>query len=562
MRVIATGISDYKEIIEKNYCYVDKTLLIEELLSTGDKVTLLCRPRRFGKTLNLSMLHYFFEKTPHSHAYLFTDKLIWRNERMRAQQGNYPVIFLTFKDVKEQDFQGAYKSIVNLIIDEFKRHEITLSRILDPDEHVKYRKIIEGSADRIDYSASLLFLSRLLNKAYAHNVMVLIDEYDAPIHAAYTHGYYQEMVDFIRILLSKVLKDNSYLERGVLTGILRTAKEGIFSGLNNLTVCTLLNDEYADKFGFTESEVSALVHEQNIPVPTQEITSWYNGYHAGRSTLIYNPWSILMCAKNHGALKPYWANTSGNEVVKDLITKASSTIKNELLALLQHELVEKPLEEAFTFSDINWRTDTVWSLLFFSGYITYSSRTLTSRGKLVCSLRLPNREIEELYKNFIEDIFAQSFTHSHHINEFFTALMHGDCALVQQLLQEFVLNATSFHDIDSAEPERSYHLFVLGMLVTLEGTYHVRSNRESGYGRYDIMLIPRDTNKPGVIIEFKRAMQQTLEQAADAALEQIHEKQYAQELRAMGIETICSYGIAFQGREVLVKGQCVATGAN
>lgn len=553
MKPLPIGISDYKEIIETDCYYVDKTVLIQEILSFKDKVTLLCRPRRFGKTLNLSMLKYFFEQSPVSRVHLFQDKLVWAHESARAHQGKYPVIFISFKDVKSITFQEAYENITLLIGKEFARHHSVIAPLLKEHQEKRVASIIEGTASVTVYQESLLLLSELLFQAQNKQVVLLLDEYDTPIHAAYTNGYYNQMVAFIKTIFGKVLKDNVYLERGVLTGILRTAKEGIFSDLNNLTVCTLLSNEYADKFGFTEEEVVQLIKDQDLNLPIEKVAAWYNGYNAGDSTLIYNPWSILMCARQRGDLKPYWSNTSGNDILRELIIKSSNDIKKELELLLQHTQFDKTIEESFTFSDIIYSHNALWSLLFFSGYLTYSQRVLTEQGKYRCSLRLPNHEVEGIYRDFIETIFSQTFCQGGSLHEFLRALIAGDVIILQHLLQEFVINSMSFHDIDAAQPERSYHLFVLGLLVTLTGTYQVRSNRESGYGRYDIMLIPIDTTQPGVVIEFKKALSQGLEQAADAALEQIADKRYVQELHALGITEVRSYGIAFEGKQVLVK---------
>lgn len=555
VKPLPIGISDYKKIIENGCYYVDKTLLIQELLATKDEITLLCRPRRFGKTINLSMLQYFFEKTSESHGYLFTDKLIWQDERMREHQGRYPVIFISFKDVKEKTFKSAYNSILNLIVQEYRRHEAFVALHLTAYEAKKYQDILHKTANDTEYSDTLFFLSELLHRIYGKPVMVFLDEYDAPIHTAYIHGYYREMVDFIKIMLGRVLKDNVHLERGVLTGILRTAKKGIFSGLNNLTVCTFLSNQYTDKFGFTESEVTQLLTDQQVAVPVQDITAWYNGYRAGDSTLLYNPWSIVQCAKNKGELRPYWVNTSDNKLIETLIARANQDVKIELEAMVQGGSITKIIDESFTLAETEYDDSMVWSLLLFSGYVTYAHRTLNAEGIYEYALVVPNRELRGLYKNLIRSILKQVIQSELKIKDLFKAMEEGRVEEFGAILQEFIANAVSFYDFNKNEPEKSYHLFVLGMLVSLEGVYTIKSNRESGYGRYDIMLIPQDKKRPGVIIEFKKVFKQTVQEAADAALAQIATKHYAAELRAAGVRTIRSYGIAFEGKELFVKMQ-------
>src|SRR3990167_11343179 len=553
MKSLPIGISDYKEVVTKDYYFVDKTLLIKELLDIKYKVYLLCRPRRFGKTLNLSMLKYFFEKTEKSNAHLFTDKKIWQNEKSRSEQGKYPVIFISFKDVKDDDWESAYKNITILISKEFKYHAAEILPTLNKYELADYESILNKTADSTLYGESLLFLSELLFAHYGQEVVVLLDEYDSPIHAAYKYKYYDKMVSFIKTLFSKVLKDNIYLKSSVITRILRTAKEGIFSDLNNLYVCTMLGDKFSDKFGFTQEEVEVFMLEQKVPVSIGDIKNWYNGYRVGEETLIYNPWSILNCASKHGKLMTYWANTSGNDLIKDLIARADGNTKTELELLLTDIPITKTIDEAFTFVGINQMGSSLWSLLLFSGYLTFNQRTLTDSGEYSCSLILPNHEIKALYKKLINQIFTQTIGNFENITELFNALITRNVYRIQQLLQQFIINHVSTFDLAYSQPEISYHMFVLGLLVTLEGEYQVRSNRESGYGRYDIMLIPIDKSKTGVVIEFKKTDNETLEQAADAGLLQIQSKKYAQELRAQGIKNIMGYGIAFAGKQLLVQ---------
>ncbi len=533
------GISDFKEVIEEGYQYVDKTLLIEELKRTNGKVLLLPRPRRFGKTLNLSMLRYFFEKSETSNAHLFHKTLIWRNEQFHKFQGIYPVIFLTFKNVKVRDWPGAYERMQLVIADEFKRHRYLLEA-LDIYDRKEYEAILAKEASKAQCEESLFFLTRLLRKHYKKKVIVLIDEYDAPIHAAYNNGYYKEMIDFMRSLLTAVLKDNSYLERAVLTGILRAAKEGIFSGLNNLRVYTLLQEKFADKFGFTTSEVDVLLAHTHLTRKNESIKDWYNGYTFGKTT-IYNPWSLLECIDHKGVVDPYWANTSDNELVRRLIAQADEAVKSELELLLSDKPIVKEIDEK-----------ALWSLLLFAGYATFNSLRKKA-GKTFCSLILPNKEIKFLYRNLISSIFDESLGGSR-IQNLKESLLAADSERFEEMMQDFVLKSMSAFDIPENEPEKSYHLFVLGLLVTFSDLFEVKSNHESGYGRYDILLIPHDKKNWGLILEFKKvSARETLADDAKKALKQIENKEYVHELGARGIKKKAAFGIACKGKKILVN---------
>jgi predicted AAA-ATPase/PD-(D/E)XK nuclease superfamily protein len=556
MKHLSIGISDFKEIIEDGYYYIDKTLLIKELVDKKSKVTLLPRPRRFGKTLNLSMLNYFFSNTEQA-GQLFTNTAIAQHPDCMAWQGQYPVIFITFKDVKVSNWQDAYEKIREIIKTEFDRLGNTLANIMTDAEKSDYEAIIKRTASKTVYEQSLQVLSALLYRHYHKKVIILLDEYDAPIHAAYSYSYYKEMVEFIRNLFSAALKDNNALEFGVLTGILRTAKEGIFSGLNNLNVCTLLEQDFSDKFGFTQHEVDTLLTDYNMQNQCTDIKQWYNGYQFA-NTIIYNPWSLLMFIHKRGNLALYWVNTSDNALVKMLITRSDETVKTELESLLQEKTIKKTIDESFVFPSMERSEIAIWSLLVFSGYLTPRKQKL-AEGQWLCELAIPNQEVFILYKNLIRSSFQEVLTDTN-IKALREALAHGNGKLFEKILQEYLLNSTSMFDLPSKEPEKSYHLFVLGLLVTLQDLYEVDSNRESGYGRYDIMLIPKDITKRSIIIEFKRIFDdEDLGTAATQALEQIHDKQYAQNLKKRGIQTITAFGIAFKGKEVLLKQEEINT---
>lgn len=550
MKRVPLGVSDFKKLREGDYYYIDKTLLIKDILRKKSEVFLFPRPRRFGKTLNLSMLYYFFSNDANARD-LFDKTAICDDATSMSHQGKYPVIFLTFKDVKVSDWQQALQAISFLIKQEFEHHYPALAAIMSASEQASYQKIVNCTADLSVITHSLRLLCDLLCRCYKRRVIILLDEYDAPIHAAYQHGYYQQMVEFIRNFFSSAFKDNEVLELGVLTVILRTAKEGIFSGLNNLNVCTILEEMFSDKFGFTQPEADALLEHYGFTSSSIEIRQWYNGYNFAGTT-IYNPWSLLMCVDKDGVIAPYWANTSDNAMVMDVIARADEFAKQDLELLLENQSIHKIIDEAFAFVDIEQSSSALWSLLVFAGYLTLQSQE-NVEGRWTGSLVIPNKEIRLLYKQLLERSFDRVLSLSG-IKQLQQALLDGDGGLLQEIVQKYVINSMSAFDLPSDEPEKSYHLFILGMLVTLSDMYDVVSNRESGFGRYDTMLIPKNSKQRGIVIEFKRVIKrETLEMAAEQALKQIREKQYAQELKKRGVHTITLFGIAFKGKEVLLQ---------
>ena len=507
------------------------------------------RPRRFGKTLNLSMLRYFFEKNTTTTEHLFTGTKIWQNPFYRDLQGQLPVIVLSFKDCQESTYSSALEYLSIIIAKEFKRHKsLLLHDEIDVDEKSQFRTILKRKASAAELGTSLQLLTELLSRATGSKCIVLIDEYDTPIQAANEYGYYKEMVCFMSTLLTSVLKDNEYLERGFLTGILRTAKEGIFSGLNNLNVFSLLRDDLADKFGFTVEETDMLLEQAGLQAQRDSIKAWYNSYRCG-SVSLYNPWSLLKCVDERGVCKPYWVNTSDNGLIKKLIAYCDTAIKSDLEALLTGGVVSREIKEAFAFSQMESNSDILWSLLFFSGYVTYKEHNVAD-GKDICLLTLPNREIYHVYNDLIQSLFKEALGESK-IHALIRALLEGDVEVFSELLEECITTMMSMYDTTKHEPEKSYHLFVLGLLATFAGTYEVTSNRESGYDRYDIMIIPHDITKTGIIIEFKKAAtgeELILKDAADKALEQIHEKKYQTALNSRGMTSVIAYGIALSGK--------------
>lgn len=399
------GISDFKTIIEGGYAYADKTLLVKEFFEKGTSVALIPRPRRFGKTLNLSMLRYFFEKSEDETSHLFENLAIWKEQKFKEKQGTYPVIFLTFKDNKHATWDETFEHFRIILSEEFQRHRYLLkSTILSPEEKEDFFKIIRKEANPTLYEHSLRFLTKWLYLYHKTKVIILIDEYDAPAHAAYTGKFYRRLIDFLRNLLSGSLKDNNYLERGILTGILRIAKESIFSGANNITTFSLLNEEFQDKFGLLKSEVEVFLASYDLTEKLPEITKWYDGYCIGSCKQIYNPWSVLNCCAKKGNLLPYWVNSSDNTLMQQCLTQGTSEMKTELEELLRESTVEKKIEEGFIFTDLEDKPNAIWALLLYSGYLTIDSIT---HGNL-CHLRIPNTEVKELYKSTILDWFERS----------------------------------------------------------------------------------------------------------------------------------------------------------
>ncbi|MBF8263194.1 MAG: AAA-ATPase fused to superfamily nuclease [Parachlamydiales bacterium] len=545
------GISDFKTIIEGGYAYADKTLLVQEFLEKGTSVALIPRPRRFGKTLNLSMLRYFFEKSEEDTGRLFQNLAIWKEQKFREKQGTYPVVFLTFKDNKHASWDETFEHFRIILGEEFQRHRYLVeSAVLSPEEKDDFLKIIRKEANPTLYEHSLRFLTKWLYLYHKTKVIVLIDEYDAPAHAAYTGKFYRRLIDFLRNLLSGGLKDNNYLERGALTGILRIAKESIFSGANNISTFSLLNEEFQDKFGLLESEVKVFLASYDLTENLSEITKWYDGYCVGSCKHIYNPWSVLNCCAKKGNILPYWVNSSDNTLMQQCLTQGTSELKTEIEELLQGGYVEKKIEEGFVFTDLEEKPNAIWALLLYSGYLTTDS---VLHGNL-CRLYIPNAEVKELYKSTILDWFERSLN-EHKYRMLLSSLITGDVDTFSQIFQEFVLSSASTFDASGSEPEKIYHAFVLGMLIGLKDQYEVKSNRESGLGRYDVMLIPKNKHDLGIVMEFKKIgpfKKMDMMTAANSALLQIEEKKYASELLDRNIVRILYLAIVFEGKNVLI----------
>ncbi len=539
-------------MIDANYYYVDKTLLIKEVLERGE-VVVIRRPRRFGKTLNLSMIRYFLEDSEESTSYLFEGTSIWCHEDYRQLQGSAPVVFVTFKDIKERTWEKAFDSFSVVLQREFDRHAYLLhASFMASYEKELFLRIINREASEVELKMNLLFLTKLLHVYHKKKPYVLLDEYDIPIQEAYIHGYYEDAIQFLQGLLGSVLKDNSDIEKGIVTSILTLTKAGIFSGLNNLDVYDLTSVHLSDKFGFTETEVKELLAYYGVSHQEQEIKQWYNGYTFGKTSSLYNPWSVLSCLRNEGLFQNYWVSTSGNLLVKKLIGCASIEVKSKLEMLISGKDIAASIDKSIIFPQLDTRHDVVWSLLLYTGYLTYSD-FIIQRGMVFASLKIPNEELLYLYTELIQEIFTESVSGGKVAN-LLEARMNGDTENFSKLLQSFVYISMSSFDFSSDEPEKSYHLFVLVLMVALHDSYEVASNKESGLGRYDISMIPRVNNKPGIVIEFKGARKgETLETAAQKALDQISQKKYTQELHNRSIKKFLRMALRLKGRIFMLR---------
>ncbi len=559
-RKAAIGISDFCEVIEKGCFYVDKTNFIKEWWETEDKVTLATRPRRFGKTLTMSMVEHFFS-IKYAGSRLFEGLSIWQDEAYRVLQGTYPVIFLSFAGIRERSFQEAYHAVCKVLAREYNRcFFLTGSSCLTPPEKDAFIRMAYGQAPPEDISASISQLSEFLCRYYNKKAMILLDEYDTPMQEAYVNGYWEEMVQFIKGLFGAAFKDNPYLERALLTGITRVSKESLFSGLNNLEVATVTSHKYETVFGFTEKEVFDALDEFGLQSSRQSVKKWYDGFQFGQCGSIYNPWSIVnFLAKKEFA--PYWANTSSNGLVGELIRKGSREVKLAVEDLLQGKPITAIIDEQVVFNQLDYDDEAIWSLLLASGYLKASHYDAAT---MACELAITNYETVQVFEKLARGWFANGRAD---YNGFVKALLAGHTEEMNIYMNKVALHTFSSFDSGrqpsgSAEPERFYHGFVLGLIVELRGRYAITSNRESGYGRYDVMLEPLKTGDDGVILEFKvydKKKEQSLEATADAALRQILDKKYAAVLEAKGAARgrIRIYGFAFEGKEALIKGGLV-----
>lgn len=571
-RTVSIGKQDFEKVRKENCFYVDKTNFIKEWWESGDDVTLITRPRRFGKTLNMSMLNCFFSNKYVDRGELFQGLQIWEDEKYRKMQGTYPVIFFSFAGIKSNNFRDAKNDIIAVINDAYRSHNYLLkSDILSENE----KEVFEGFdqyANNLDKNKeisnetvyrALNNLSAFLNRYYGKKAIILLDEYDAPMQEAYVNGYWDELVSFTRSLFNWTFKTNPYLERAIMTGITRVSKESIFSDLNNLKVITVTSDEYAKCFGFTEKEVFEALDEQGLSNEKEKVKMWYDGFTFGQSRDIYNPWSIINFL-DEGKYKTYWADSSSNGMINTIVQTGSSYIKMMMEQLLKGETIDVVLDEQIVFSELDYSEDAVWSLMLASGYLkVVDSDILTGERRKACvyKLALTNLEIQLMFENMILRWFNGV---KRETNEFVKALISGDVDAMNAYMNKVTMKTISYFDVGNTpsdeEPERFYHGLVLGLMVDQADHYMISSNRESGFGRYDIMLEPKGKHKeqyPGIIIEFKvinLRKEKSLEETVQNALKQIEEKDYDEELIKRGVkkENIYHYGFAFRGKEVLI----------
>ena len=549
-KAVPVGIEDFERIINEDYYYVDKTMLIEKLLINRVPVTLFTRPRRFGKTLNMSMLKYFFDvKDKEENKKLFENLKIYDSEYM-SEQGKYPVIFISLKDLKEDTWEECLESIKDIMYKIFNEYNF-LREKLNIVEKRKFDKIWEITGNERNFKTSLLDLSNYLNKYYGEKVIILIDEYDAPIINAFDKGYYNEAINFFQTFYSSALKTNNSLKYGILTGITRIIKEGIFSGLNNLYVNTILSKDYSEYFGLLESEVIEMLEYFDMKYKIEEVREWYDGYIFGESE-VYNPWSIVNYVREK-EIKAYWANVSGNALLENMIDNAGESVYDDLKRFTDGESIEKYISDGTTIKSLLNNDDEIWQLLLYSGYLTKDEKQkeidVTSEYTDVYNLRIPNKEIRKYFGNmFLNRFFGTEVK----TNTLIKALENGDIKKFEKTLGEIMINMLSHFDLDK-EMEKIYQVFMIGLVGFLMGKYEIISNDESGYGRYDLAMIPIKSNEKAYLMEFKISKtKKGMEEKAQKALKQIDEKKYDTKLKARGIKNILKIGIAFYGKEVKV----------
>lgn len=560
---VAIGIQDFSTIIENNYFYIDKTAFLKEWWDSGDSVTLITRPRRFGKTLTMSMTEQFFSLEYAGRSDLFESFAIWKNKEYRKLQGTYPVISLSFARIKERDYEKTKQKMCEILRNIYiKFSYIKESARLTDADRAYYDRMLAEDIRETDATSSLYQLSDFLYRYYGKKVIILLDEYDTPMQEAFVDGYWEELVAFTRSLFNSTFKTNPALERGIMTGITRASKESIFSDLNNLEVVTTTSDKYATTFGFTESEVFHALEECGLESEKNEVKRWYDGFIFGTHKDIYNPWSILNYLDSQ-QYTTYWANTSANSLVGKLVREGNRNIKEKFEKLLCGECIWSEIDEQIVYNQLNGNEQAVWSLLLASGYLKVLSyekyKDIPEGTEPKYQLALTNLEVKLMFQRMIRDWFA---TVQPDYNDFVKAMFIGDVDAMNEYMNRVALQTFSYFDTgdrdSGAEPERFYHGFVLGLLVDLQDRYYVKSNRESGFGRYDVMLEPKHPGQENaVILEFKvrsTRKEKSLEETAQSALAQIKQRKYREELKTKGIkeEQIKEYGFAFEGKTVLI----------
>ena len=541
------GISEYR-LASSEYYYVDKTLLIKDFIDERPKVSLFTRPRRFGKTLNMDMLRTFFEKSNEDTSVYFRDKKIWAcGRKYQDYQGKYPVVFITFKDIKKETWEETYSKIVQTITLEFKRHsELADSTYIGDSDY--YKSIINGEIDEDLFDSSLMMLSKMLHEHHGIAPIIIIDEYDTPIQQGYMCGFYDKVILFMRNLFSGAFKDNNHLSYGFMTGILRVAKESIFSGLNNLKINSILDNRYSEYFGFTPDEVREIAQYYKAVEKYDEICEWYDGYRFGK-TEIFNPWSVINYFNNEMEPRAFWQSTGSNDIIGEILSEATEDIYERLNALLQGKTILTYIDTGVIYPQIKSNPSSIYSFLLVAGYLKVVKSDPSFNGDFICEAALPNKEIAFVYNKEILQklnyIIPQATSIA--IQE---AIYSGDSERFRKLLGRLLLQSVSCYDTAG---ETFYHGLILGLCAMLDNRYLISSNRESGIGRYDIQLMPKSIRLPGVLIELKATKDGSdLKELSQKALQQIEERQYDTEMRSKGVDQILKYGVAFGGKQVEV----------
>lgn len=549
MKRIPIGIDDFKKIIENDYYYIDKTIMIKEFWDDGE-IVLITRPRRFGKTLNMSMLKYFFDNKEENKE-LFKNLEIYNDEEMMKYQGKYPVIYLSFRGCGASTAEETILSIKTELRAEVLRHS-HIREVLKDSYKQLFDDLIDPKASNIGFTKSISLLSELIYIASGLKPIVLIDEYDNPMNNAYINGFYEDVIKFLKPFYENTLKSNNFMEKACLTGVLRVAKESIFSGLNNLKVSSILSNRYSDKFGFLEEEVKEYLDYYGIEYKMDEVKNYYNGYVIGESE-IFNPWSIVnygdYMLNNEYSSKDFWINTSSNDIVKNLMKTNSEGNKKDIEKLIKGEEIIKVIDESVVYKYLASKSDAPWSLMLFSGYLKMTQ--IKDRKRM--ALKIPNKEIRSIYQDVIVEWVSEKYDISEY-NQIVDYLLDGDMESFSEGFKDLIFKTMSFFDPTGEKPENFYHGFTLGILALLIDTYeikyNIKSNREAGKGRADILIIPKDTSRLGIVMEFKKAdCLEKLEPSSKEAINQIYEKKYEEEVKSFGVKEVMKIGIGFYGKE-------------
>ena len=557
-QTVSIGAQDFAYIRENNCFFVDKTSFIKEWWENKDAVTLITRPRRFGKTLNLNMLECFFSLEYAKRDDLFEGLSVWEEEQYRQLQGTYPVLFLSFANIKGNTYKAAREGIIQVIVRLYGKYDFLRREDFMARQDLEYFDSVSSEMSDTVAALALSSLSDYLSRYYGKKVLIFLDEYDTPLQEAYVNGFWQELVDFMRGIFNAAFKTNPYMERGLLTGITRVSRESIFSDLNNLTVVTTTSEKYCTQFGFTEKEVFDALEAYGLTAQKEKVKYWYDGFSFGQRKDLYNPWSIT-CFLEERKYKPYWVNTSSNKMIAQLIQRGTPEIKTMMEDLLEGKELVTEIDEEIIFEQLGKKKNAIWSLLLASGYLKVNQIYEDEKtDRFVYHLTITNREVRMMFEDMIRDWFSEEDVP---YNEFIKAMLSGDVKAMNRYMNTVSLATFSYFDtaknsFTENAPERFYHGFVLGLVVELMGRYKVNSNRESGYGRYDVMLEPLNSEDPAFILEFKAqdSDEKNLEKTVESALNQIKDKKYESELIARGIEKerIRCYGFAFQGKRVLI----------